>query len=97
MSDYSKNINWTAKDALTSGAAGKTISGVDFDSEFSAIQTAVNSKTDQSAIYPVGSIFMSTSSVSPATSLGFGTWSTLTGGFFADESTPVVYIWQRTA
>jgi hypothetical protein len=40
---------------------------------------------------------MSTSSVSPATSLGFGTWSTLTGGFFADEATPVVYIWQRTA
>jgi hypothetical protein len=97
MSNYSKVTNWTAKDTLPSGDPDKVISGAEFDTEFSAIQTAINSKTDQTAIYPVGALFLSTSSTSPATSLGFGTWGSLTGGFIVDESTPSIYIWKRTA
>jgi hypothetical protein len=47
MSDYTPNVDWSAKDALATGTAAKTISGVPFDAEFALIQTAVNSKLDE--------------------------------------------------
>jgi len=46
VSNYTKSTNFTAKDALPSGDAAKVIRGTEFDTEFSAIQTAVNSKSD---------------------------------------------------
>ena len=46
MSNYSKSTNFTVKDTLPSGDAGKVIRGTEFDTEFNAIQTAVNSKAD---------------------------------------------------
>lgn len=47
MSDYSKTTNFTAKDSLPSGNAGKIVKGAEIDVEFTAIQTAVNSKADE--------------------------------------------------
>lgn len=46
MANYIKATNFTAKDALPSGNAGKIIKGTEIDVEFSAIATAVSSKTD---------------------------------------------------
>lgn len=46
MSDYSKTTNFTAKDSLPSGNAGKIVKGAEIDVEFTAIQTAVNSKAN---------------------------------------------------
>ena len=46
MSDYSKTTNFTAKDSLSPGDSAKLIKGVDFDTEFNALVTAVNSKLD---------------------------------------------------
>ena len=46
MSDYTLAVSWSGKDALSDSDAGKVISGDDFNSEFTAIRTAVNSKAD---------------------------------------------------
>ena len=46
MSDYSKATNFTAKDGLPTGNAGKIVKGAEFDVEFNAIATAVASKAD---------------------------------------------------
>jgi hypothetical protein len=46
MSNYTKQISWSGKDALSDSDPEKVISGGDFDTEFSAVQTAINSKID---------------------------------------------------
>jgi len=46
MSDYTLAVSWSGKDALSDSDAGKVISGADFNSEFTTIQTALNSKAD---------------------------------------------------
>lgn len=47
MSNYTKATNFTAKDSLPSGDAQKIVRGSEFDTEFNAIETAVNSKIDK--------------------------------------------------
>jgi hypothetical protein len=107
MSNYTKTTNFLAKDSLPDADSGKIIKGSEFDTEFNALQTAVNTKADLAspsltgvptaptatagtnttqlsttafviaalaAIYPIGTIYSSTSSTNPGTSLGFGTW-----------------------
>jgi hypothetical protein len=46
MSNYTKTTNFTAKDSLPSGNAGKIIKGSDFDLELNNIATAIASKED---------------------------------------------------
>ena len=46
MSNYSKTTDFAAKDALTTGNANKIVKGTEIDDEFSAIQTAVNTKAN---------------------------------------------------
>jgi len=46
LSNYIKATNFTAKDALPSGNAGKIVKGTEVDVEFSAIATAIASKAD---------------------------------------------------
>ena len=46
MSDYNKATNFTAKDTLPTGNAGKIIKGTEIDTEFTAISSAVASKAD---------------------------------------------------
>jgi hypothetical protein len=49
MSDYSKSTNFTAKDTLPTGNAGKIIKGTEFDIEFTNIASAISSKADVSS------------------------------------------------
>ena len=49
MSDYARNYNFTAKDALTTGDPNKLIKGSEVDDEFNDVLTAVNSKIDEPA------------------------------------------------
>jgi len=56
VSNYTKSTNFTAKDALPSGDSGKIIRGSEFDTEFTAIQTAVNSKADATSPSLTGTI-----------------------------------------
>ena len=46
MSNYTKTTNFTAKDSLPSGDSGKVIRGSEFDTEFTAISTAVATKAN---------------------------------------------------
>ena len=46
MSDYNLQIPWSGKDALSDSDPDKVVSGGDFNTEFLAVKTAVNSKAD---------------------------------------------------
>jgi hypothetical protein len=46
MSDYTIAVNWAGKDALSDSDAAKVISGSDFNTEFTTVRTAINSKAD---------------------------------------------------
>lgn len=46
MSDYTKIVNYAAKDALVEGNPNKIIKGTELDAEFVAIQTAVATKAN---------------------------------------------------
>lgn len=46
MSNYTKTTNFTAKDTLASGDPNKLVKGAEHDTEYDAIETAVNSKLD---------------------------------------------------
>jgi hypothetical protein len=52
VSNYTKTTNFTAKDALPSGDAGKIIRGTEFDTEFNALSVAVATKADTSSVTP---------------------------------------------
>ncbi len=45
-----------------------------------AVKTYADTKTTLSAVYPIGSIYISTVSTNPATLFGFGTWSAFAAG-----------------
>ena len=68
MSDYTKATNFTLKDGLSSGDAGKIIKGSEIDAEYTAIASAVTSKADLN-----GPTFTGTPSAPTAS---FGTSST---------------------
>ena len=44
MSNYTIAVSWSGKDALADSDANKVISGDDFNTEFTTVQTAINSK-----------------------------------------------------
>ena len=46
MSNYTIAVSWSGKDALADSDANKVISGADFNTEFTAVQSAVNTKAD---------------------------------------------------
>lgn len=48
MSDYTKTVNFAAKDALITGDPAKLILGTALNTEFDNIATAISSKQDTS-------------------------------------------------
>ena len=49
MSNYTKTVNFAAKDSLTTGDANKVVKGTEIDTEFNNIATAVATKLDSSS------------------------------------------------
>ena len=47
MSNYTKSTDFAVKDSLSTGNPSKLVKGTEIDTEFSAIQSAVNSKADK--------------------------------------------------
>jgi hypothetical protein len=106
MSNYTKNTNFTAKDNLTSGDPAKVIKGAEFDTEFNAIQTAVNSKADSNnsqltgstaaqAITTTGDVTVGgnlsvTGNATVAGNLTFGDAATDTVSFSADIDSSII-------
>ena len=48
MSNYTKTVNFAAKDSLTTGDANKVVKGTEIDTEFNNIATAIATKADSS-------------------------------------------------
>jgi hypothetical protein len=67
MSNYTYVSDFGAKDGLDSGDSNKVIKGADFETEFTAIQTAVNSKPDYVTNTFVPTIFDSVTGGNQAT------------------------------
>lgn len=97
MSNYSIAVAWSGKDALADTNPSKVISGSDFNTEFTAIQTAVNSKAELNgstseafntdALTVDGNQTVSgTLGVTGATTLGTATATTMPGD---DDSTNI--------
>jgi hypothetical protein len=53
MSNYTKTVNFAAKDALTTGDANKVVKGTEIDTEFNNIATAVATKYDSASTIPI--------------------------------------------
>jgi hypothetical protein len=47
VSNYTKSTDFAVKDSLSTGNPSKLVKGTEIDTEFSAIQSAVNSKADK--------------------------------------------------
>jgi len=63
MSNYTKATDFAAKDSLPSGDAAKVIKGAEFEDEFDAIATAVNSKADTASPTFTGIVTIPTAAV----------------------------------
>lgn len=50
MSNYTKTVDFAAKDALSSGNPAKIVKGTEIDTEFNNIATAVGTKADDSGV-----------------------------------------------
>lgn len=76
MSNYTKTVNFTAKDSLNSGDANKIVRGSEIDTEFTNIQTAVATKADTAGPTFTGTVTTNNLTVS-------GTFSgTIAGGTY---------------
>lgn len=56
MTDYTKATEFTPKDSLPTGDPNKIIKGLDFDTEFDAIETAISTKVDIVPSLSVGAL-----------------------------------------
>ncbi len=84
MSNYTKTVNFAAKDALTTGDANKVVKGTEIDTEFNNIATAVATKYDSASTIPVANGGTGSSSGVAASIVLPGTFST--GTFTLDSS-----------
>lgn len=78
MSDYIKSTNFTVKDTLPSGNANKVVRGTELDTEFSAVQSAVQSKADKNSPTFTGS------PLAPTAAAGTNTTQIATTAFVKD-------------
>ncbi len=76
MSNYTKTTNFTAKDTLISGNPSKVVKGTEIDSEFTAIQTSVNSKSDTASPTFTGTATIPTAAITNFTLGGTSVTST---------------------
>jgi hypothetical protein len=81
MSNYTKATDFAAKDTLASGNPSKIVRGTEINTEFAAIQVAVNSKADIAGPTFTGTVTIPTLAVSANGTVG-GTL-TVTGAFEA--------------
>ena len=77
MSDYTIVTNFGAKDSLPSGNPSKVIKGSEFTTEYTAVQTAVNSKGDSAS-----PTFTGTVTAADLTVTGTFTVDTIDGGTY---------------
>jgi microcystin-dependent protein len=88
MADYTKSTNFTAKDSLPSGNAGKIIKGAEIDTEFTAIASAIASKAN------INSPALTGTPTGPTASYGTNTTQLATTAFVqAAIPSGVILLW----
>lgn len=92
MSDYTKIVNYAAKDALVEGNPNKIIKGTELDAEFVAIQTAIASKANLNSPVFTGI------PRAPTAAVGTNTTQIATTAFVMANAIPVggVIMWSGT-
>jgi hypothetical protein len=93
MANYTKATNFLAKDSLATGDAAKIIKGSEFDTEFNALQTAVNSKANT-----ISPAFTGTPTA-PTAASGTSTTQLATTEFVTAYSVPIglIAIWSGSS
>jgi hypothetical protein len=84
MSNYTKTTNFLAKDSLPENDSGKIIKGSEFDTEFNALQTSVNTKAD------LASPALTGVPTSPTASPGTNTTQVATTAFVTAADTAIL-------
>lgn len=77
MSNYTKTTNFATKDTLPSGNPAKIIKGSEIDAEYTAIQTAVATKSDTASPTFTGTVTAPTLNVTGTLTAG-----TIDGGTY---------------
>jgi len=77
MSNYTKSVNFAAKDDLASGNPSKIVKGSEIDTEFNNIATAVSSKSDTASPTFTGTVTAATVNVTGTLTAG-----TIDGGTY---------------
>jgi len=94
MSNYTLVVPWSGKDALSDSDAAKVISGADFNTEFSAVQTAVNTKADingsASESFAVNNLTIAGTSSATTATAGNNTTTLATTAFVTTAAAAVV-------
>jgi hypothetical protein len=95
MANYVKATNFTAKDSLPSGNAGKIIKGAEIDTEFTAIASAISSKAD------LNSPALTGTPTAPTAAAGTNTTQLATTAFVktavdASFTTGMIMMWSGT-
>jgi len=77
MSNYTKSVNFAAKDDLASGNPAKIVKGSEIDTEYNNIATAVSSKADVASPTFTGTVTAATVTVTGTLTAG-----TIDGGTY---------------
>jgi len=85
MADYTIAVSWSGKDALADSDANKVISGGDFNTEFTTVQTSVNSKADKASPTLTGT------PAAPTAAVGTDTTQLATTAFVKDVLQNYIY------
>lgn len=85
MADYTIAVSWSGKDALADSDANKVISGDDFHTEFTTVQTALNSKAD------ISSETLTGTPLAPTAAVGTDSTQIATTAFVKDVLETYIY------
>ena len=85
MADYTLAVTWSGKDALADSDANKVISGDDFHTEFTTVQTAINSKAD------IASETLTGTPLAPTAAVGTDSTQIATTAFVKDVLETYIY------
>jgi|TARA_R110000787_G_scaffold72978_3_gene162666 hypothetical protein len=77
MSNYSKTVDFAAKDSLPSGDSGKIIRGTEFETEFDNVSTAIATKANTASPTFTGTVVIPALTFSGTLSTG-----TISGGTY---------------